>query len=161
MKMFSDCSGECCVCVCGDGGCLAVHGDDDFYLASKEAIVSRLDNGKYKSYTDVMIGTLKSRYGYDYKANTNDATLMCVSSNEYKDRKLKLNLKEKQIMLAEELIEKLNQFPKKSIVMIPNADYDFGNMEFDSPYYVPVGNVVCGFNEEDGCIFLEKYEDDD
>ena len=35
MKMFSDCSGECCVCACG-GFCLAGIGDDDFSPASKE-----------------------------------------------------------------------------------------------------------------------------
>lgn len=69
MKMFSDCSGECCICACGDM-CLAGHGDDNFCLASKEQIVSRLDNGKYKRYTDIMIGVLKSRYGYDYKAKS-------------------------------------------------------------------------------------------
>lgn len=64
--MFSDCSGECCICACGDA-CLAGHGDDDFSLASKEQIVERLDNGQYKSYTDIMIGVLKHRYGYNYK----------------------------------------------------------------------------------------------
>ena len=67
MKFFSDCSGECCVCRCGDGGCLAGHGDDDFCLASKEEIVKRLDEGKYKSYTNIMIGVLKDKYGYEYK----------------------------------------------------------------------------------------------
>lgn len=69
MKMFSDCSGECCICVCGDGGCLAGHGDDDFSLASKEQIISRLDKGQYQSYTNIMIGILKNKYGYDYKAS--------------------------------------------------------------------------------------------
>lgn len=93
MKMFSDCSGECCICVCGDGGCLAGHGDDDFYLESKDAIISRLDNGQYKPYTDIMIGTLKSRYGYDYKVKANDvAARECISSNEYKNRELNLTL---------------------------------------------------------------------
>lgn len=66
MKMFSDCSGECCVCACG-GFCLAGHGDDDFCLASKEKIIENLDKGYYPSYTDYMIGTLKSMYGYEYK----------------------------------------------------------------------------------------------
>lgn len=65
MKMFTDCSGECCVCVCGDF-CLAGHGDDDYFLASKEQIIARLDKGKYSSYTDYMINTLKVVYGYEY-----------------------------------------------------------------------------------------------
>ena len=33
MKMFSDCSGPCCLCVCHGGGCVAGHGDDEFYPA--------------------------------------------------------------------------------------------------------------------------------
>jgi len=65
MKMFSDCSGECCVCACGDF-CLAGHGDDDYSLASKERIIARLDKGEYPSYTDYMINTLKVVYGYEY-----------------------------------------------------------------------------------------------
>lgn len=68
MKMFSDCSGECCICACGDL-CLAGHGDDNFCLASKEQIIERLDKGKYKSYTDIMIDVLKHRYDYDYKGS--------------------------------------------------------------------------------------------
>ena len=66
MKMFSECAGNCCVCMLGTGTCLAGHGDDDFCLASKETIIHRLDNGEFESYRDVMIGTLKSQYGYDY-----------------------------------------------------------------------------------------------
>ena len=66
MKMFSNCSGECCICSCGSG-CLAGHGDDDFYLASKEMIIENLDQGKYSSYTEYMINTLKNVYGYEYK----------------------------------------------------------------------------------------------
>ena len=65
MKMFTDCSGECCVCVCGDF-CLAGHGDDDFRLASKEQIIKRLDKGQYSSFTKTMIETLKNVYGYQY-----------------------------------------------------------------------------------------------
>lgn len=63
--MFSNCSGECCVCACGDF-CLAGHGDDDYSLASKERIIARLDKGEYLSYTDYMINTLKVVYGYEY-----------------------------------------------------------------------------------------------
>ena len=54
MKMFSDCSGECCVCVCGDF-CLAGHGDDDYWPASDEKIIKRLDKGQYPDYREMMI----------------------------------------------------------------------------------------------------------
>lgn len=67
MKMFSDCSGECCLCACGGGvGCLAGHGDDDFCPASKEQIIERLDKGQYKDYTLMMKNHLKHQFGYDY-----------------------------------------------------------------------------------------------
>ncbi|MCI8378566.1 MAG: hypothetical protein HFH72_08610 [Lachnospiraceae bacterium] len=66
MKMFSDCSGECCVCACGRG-CLAGHGDDDFYPASKELIIENLDNHRYERYRDYMINYLKEKYGFDYQ----------------------------------------------------------------------------------------------
>jgi hypothetical protein len=65
MKWFTDCSGECCICVCGDA-CLAGHGDDYYSLASREQIIKRLDNGQYRSYTKVMIETLENVYGYKY-----------------------------------------------------------------------------------------------
>ena len=65
MKMFSDCSGECCVCACG-GFCLAGHGDDDFTPASKESVIDNLDNGKYPNYTEYMIQYLSNQYGYIY-----------------------------------------------------------------------------------------------
>lgn len=65
MKMFSECSGECCVCSCG-GFCLAGHGDDDFSLASKEKIIENLDEGKYPNYTEYMIKCLANEYRYVY-----------------------------------------------------------------------------------------------
>lgn len=67
MKMFSDCSGECCVCANGNG-CLAGHGDDHFRLASKEKIIDNLNEGRYPYGNDreLMIETLKKEYGYDY-----------------------------------------------------------------------------------------------
>jgi hypothetical protein len=65
MKMFSDCSGKCCICACGDF-CLAGHGDDDFRLATKEQIISRLDKGQYRSYRFMMINTLFIVYNYEY-----------------------------------------------------------------------------------------------
>ena len=68
MKFFSNCSGECCVCVCGEF-CLAGHGDDDFRLASKQQIIDRLNKGKYKSYTDYMIRVLQNAYAYEYRSD--------------------------------------------------------------------------------------------
>lgn len=65
MKMFSECSGECCVCSNG-GFCLAGHGDDDFSLASKEKIIQNLDEGKYSNYTEYMIKCLANEYSYVY-----------------------------------------------------------------------------------------------
>ena len=59
--MFSDCSGECCICACGDG-CLAGHGDDDYTPASKEQVIRRLQKGEYPNYRKTMI---KYVYGYD------------------------------------------------------------------------------------------------
>ncbi len=60
MKMFSDCSGECCICACGNC-CLAGHGDDDFCPASSQQIIERLNNGEYPNYRDTMIGELAKR----------------------------------------------------------------------------------------------------
>lgn len=60
MKMFSDCSGECCVCACGNG-CLAGHGDDDFCPASSQQIIERLNNGEYPNYRQTMIAELLKR----------------------------------------------------------------------------------------------------
>lgn len=65
MKMFSDCSGECCVCFCA-GDCIAGHNDDFFILASKNEIISRLNKGRFKRYTDYMKQILKDIYDYDY-----------------------------------------------------------------------------------------------
>ena len=64
--LFSNCSGECCLCAYGGGGCLAGHGDDDFYPASKEQVIVRLDKGEYKEYTQMMKDHLEYQFGYDY-----------------------------------------------------------------------------------------------
>ena len=67
MKMFSACSGECCICACGDF-CIAGHGDDYFCFASVEQVIDRLDSGRYISYVDYMIDFLKkSGCEYDLK----------------------------------------------------------------------------------------------
>lgn len=52
--MFSDCSGECCVCSVGDY-CLAGHGDDDYSPASKDQVIERLKNNEYPRYRQVML----------------------------------------------------------------------------------------------------------
>ena len=66
MKMFSDCSGECCVCAYG-GWCLAGYGDDDFSPAQMEKIIDNLNEGKYPDYREYMIDYLRTVYGYEYK----------------------------------------------------------------------------------------------
>lgn len=48
------------------GGCLAGHGDDYFSPAREEVIIERLDEGKYPSWRDYMIGYLRKVYGVDY-----------------------------------------------------------------------------------------------
>lgn len=65
MKWFTDCSGECCICVNGDF-CLAGHGDDDYWPANKEQIIKRLNDGQYKSHTHIMINYLLTHYNYTY-----------------------------------------------------------------------------------------------
>lgn len=66
MKMFSDCSGECCVCFIRKG-CLAGHGDDYFCVASKDEIIRRLDENEYLYYREFMVEFLKNHYNYDYE----------------------------------------------------------------------------------------------
>lgn len=61
MNFFSDCSGKCCVCRFGDGGCLAGHGDDEFSPATKEQLVQRLEKGEYPNYRDLIIAKLKEK----------------------------------------------------------------------------------------------------
>lgn len=65
MKMFSNCSGECCVCA-HNWCCIAGHGDDDFSPASKERIIENLDKDFYPSYTNYMIKYLADKYNYIY-----------------------------------------------------------------------------------------------
>ena len=60
MKMFSDCSGECCICSAG-GGCLAGNGEDCFSPATTEQIIQRLKNGQYPKYKETMVRELQRR----------------------------------------------------------------------------------------------------
>lgn len=62
---------ECAICGCG-GGCVASMRDDYYYPATKEQIIQRLDEGKYPDYRQLMIDTLKNRFGYEYEPK-NDA----------------------------------------------------------------------------------------
>lgn len=68
MKMFSNCSGECCVCA-NHRCCVAGHGDDDFFPASKEQIIENLDMGLYPRYIDYMVKYLADKFNYDYKVS--------------------------------------------------------------------------------------------
>jgi UDP-glucose 6-dehydrogenase len=63
--LFSECSGNCCVCACGSV-CLAGHGDDDYFTAQKEQVVERLNKNKYPLYRDEMIKYLIDKFGYEY-----------------------------------------------------------------------------------------------
>lgn len=68
MKLFSDCSGECCVCNCGTG-CIAGHGDDFYCEATIEQVVERLNTGRYPAFRQYMIDWLRNK-GYEYKRDT-------------------------------------------------------------------------------------------
>ncbi len=68
MGMFCLCGygkKSCGICGAGDG-CLAGNGDDDFFLATKEQIIERLDRDQYKNHRDIMIKTLKEKFNYEY-----------------------------------------------------------------------------------------------
>ena len=64
MKMCSECDG-CAICGWGDG-CLAGRGEDLYYKADKEQVISRLTNGIFPRYRDMMIQYLKDEYNYEY-----------------------------------------------------------------------------------------------
>lgn len=61
-------------------------------------------------------------------------------------------------MTVKELKEKLEQFPENCVVMIPNE-----NLYRDSKvlWCVPAEHVSRGCNEEDGCVFITDYVEDD
>lgn len=61
-------------------------------------------------------------------------------------------------MTVRELKEILKQFPDHLIVMIPNAYVDYE--ELYPEYAIPAKNVYRGVNEEDGCLFIDAYEED-
>ena len=60
MKQFCDCSGECEDCLISyTGGCLAGHGDDDFYQITEKQAIELIVDGKLKEY---QIENLKSKF---------------------------------------------------------------------------------------------------
>lgn len=63
--MPSLCAGKCPICGCG-GFCLAGNGDDDFYLASKEDLIYRLQWNEYPDCTRLMIRTLEEEYNHTF-----------------------------------------------------------------------------------------------
>lgn len=90
MGLFVNCSGECCVCGAGSG-CLAGNGDDDYFPATKEQVIKRLDKGQYSSYTDTMKNYLKTRYGYDYDSNSENKNIEHVAESLYPEIRLLTN----------------------------------------------------------------------
>ena len=58
-------------------------------------------------------------------------------------------------MTVKELKEKLEQFPDNLIVIIPNSD--LRRIHFWS---IPATSVTRGVNEEDGCVFINSYEEE-
>jgi hypothetical protein len=73
--MFSDCSGECCVCANGwnyrteSCACLSRHGDDDFSPAGREYVVERLKNNRYPDSRETMlayIGMTEEQFQNEY-----------------------------------------------------------------------------------------------
>lgn len=61
-------------------------------------------------------------------------------------------------MTVKELKEKLNQFDDNLIVMIPNTDWKPYDRSFQ---YIPANSVTRGFNEIDGLIFIDDYQEED
>lgn len=61
-------------------------------------------------------------------------------------------------MTVRELIEKLEKFDDNLIVMIPDANW---TPDKNWLPYIPATSVARGVNEEDGCLFIEDYEEDD
>lgn len=59
---------ECAICGLG-GCCLTTMYEDNFELATKEQIVSRIDNNEYPFYKQLMIDTLKNVFDYIYEEN--------------------------------------------------------------------------------------------
>ena len=61
-------------------------------------------------------------------------------------------------MTVKELKKKLEQFPENCVVMIPDP-----NWTPDKRWtpYVHATSVTIGINEEDGCVFISDYVEDE
>lgn len=57
---------ECAICFCGSGHCIAAMLDDYWQPATKEQLISRLNNNEYSSYRQLMIDTLYSNFNIKY-----------------------------------------------------------------------------------------------
>ena len=53
---------ECAICFFGDGGCVAAMLDDYWQKATEEQLTKRIEQGKYKDYTQLMIEAVKNWY---------------------------------------------------------------------------------------------------
>lgn len=67
MKLFPDCSGECCICQNGDF-CLTGNGEDDYEPATMNQVLERLREGKYASYRVCMVRYLYDKFGFAWAA---------------------------------------------------------------------------------------------
>ena len=61
-------------------------------------------------------------------------------------------------MTVRELKEKLEQFDDNLVVMIPDANW---TPEKSWLPYIPATSVARGVNEEDGCLFITDYVEDE
>ena len=57
-------------------------------------------------------------------------------------------------MTVEELIDQLQKFPSKAIVVVGSGLSGDGRIE-----YTPAKNVSIGCNEFDGIVFIDDYEE--
>ena len=55
-------------------------------------------------------------------------------------------------MTVKELINELSKYPDNFLVLIPDTELDIG--------YATILNITRGVNEFDGCIFIDKSEED-
>lgn len=84
MKLFTDCSGECCICQNGDF-CLTGNGEDDYEPATRNQVLERLREGKYASYRVCMVKYLYETFGFAWAAEDLD-TANSVIEGLLKDR---------------------------------------------------------------------------
>ena len=59
----------CAICYCGDGGCLAAMREDYWMPATKQQLIERLNNNRYKQNRKEMIDFLFEEYGELYREN--------------------------------------------------------------------------------------------